>query len=227
MNHSLPRRSGLSRTAIQASMLTAAAIHAHAQPIEQIEYSIVWDKPVLMPGEVQTGHVWLKASPDIGSVVQWNTSPGTGQPATLMAIASSFIEIQNIANGLTGEIIQIWLDSGWDSGGAGMPPDPNGNWKTNFGQFGKPVNQNPNTNAAVSPYHFVWDPTGDYTPREVTYGINPTSGKVYLEVPGLSAWVGENAVKLGSQASFQVVPAPPSFMLILLGCGALGARRRA
>lgn len=200
------------------------SMSAVAQTIEQIEYSIVWDKPVLNAGEVQTGHVWLKVTPDIGAAVQWNTMPGTGQAATLMAIASSFIEILNISNGLSGEVTQSWLDSGWNSGGAGMPPDANGNWKTNFGQFGKPVNQSPNTNAAVSPYHFVWDPKGNYTPREVTYGINPTSGKVYLEVPGLAVWVGENAVKIGSQSSFQIVPGPGSVAL-LAGFVPLLARR--
>lgn len=209
---------------VVASLAAYATTMSHAQPIEQIEYSIVWDKPVLMPGEVQTGHVWLTVTPDIGSAVQWNTPPGTGQAATLMAIASSFIEFQNISNGLSGAITQIVLDPEWLSSGPGFQLDPNGNWKTNFGQVGKPLNQNPNTNAAVSPYHFVWDPKGNYTPREVTYAINPTSGKVFLEVPGISAWVGENALKIATQSSFQIVPGPGA-VAMFAGLVPLLARR--
>ncbi len=77
----IPRHASLALVVLAAGL----PISAIAQPIEQIEYSIVWDKPVLIPGEVQTGHVWLKVAPDIGSAVQWNTAPGTGQSATLMA----------------------------------------------------------------------------------------------------------------------------------------------
>lgn len=228
MNHSLPSRSRLSLAACHAIILAAGSICTHAQPTEQIEYSIVWDKPVLMPGEVQTGHVWLTLTPDIGSTVQWNAPPGTGQAATLKAIASSIFSVTNIENGLSGTMIQWSRLPEWEvSPNFGGNPDGNGGIKAvNIGQFGAPTNPNPNTNASVIVFWFKWDPLGNYSPRSVTYEVSATSGKVFLEVPGLAAWVGENAVKVGSQSSFQVVPAPTELGVSAIGLIGLTRRRR-
>ncbi len=210
---------GMSILTTLASSGTTVAI---AQPIEQIEYSIAWDKPVLMPGEVQTGHVWLKVTPDIGSAVQWNTMPGTGQAATLKAIASSIMNVTNVANGLTGSMTYWKQESGWNASQFGGKGDGNGGIKQiNVGQFADPW---ANTNPSVNVFLFVWDPLGDYAPRTVTYEVSATTGKVWLEVPGLSMWVGENAVKIASQSSFQIVPGPGAVVLFA-GLVPLLARR--
>ncbi len=228
MNHSLPSRSRLSLAGIHAITLAAVTLHTHAQPIEQIEYSIVWDKPVLMPGEVQTGYVWLTVTPDIGSTVQWNTPPGTGQSATLMAIASSILTIKNIENGLTGMLTKFDCEPKWVGAGQCFVvlDDKGGIQAANIGQFGLPSNPNPNTNQSAAVFWFNWDPMGDYTPRTVTYEGSATSGKVYLQVPGLPAWVGENVVKIGSQSSFQIVPTPMGLAVGAIGWIAMGRRRR-
>ncbi len=215
------------RVSTLAALPLNVATMAHAQPIEQIDYSIVWDKPVLMPGEVQTGHVWLKVTPDIGSTVQWNTKPGTGQAATLMAIAGSKFDLVNIQNGLTGKLVEWQLDSAWYLAGPGSPPDGKGGiLNINPGQFGKPINPSPNTNQSVSPFFFVWDPLGNYSPREVTYGFNPKTAEVWLDVPGLPNWVGEDAAMIATQSSFQIVPAPSTLAILVIGATALRTRRK-
>jgi hypothetical protein len=202
-----------------------AAGGAGAQPVEAMEYSIAWDKPVLAPGEVQTGHVWLTVTPEIGSAVQWNTAPGKGQDATLMAIASAFMKVINIENGMTGQITNFQVVTQWSPGQSFAQLDGNGGIKDiNAGQFGPPANPNPNTGQSAAVFWFKWDPMGDYTPRTVTYQALGTAAKVYLSVPGFASWVGENAEKISMQSSFQVVPAPGGIVMAV-GIVRLLARR--
>ena len=209
--------------------LIAAPTLVHAQAIETLEYSIVWDKPVLLPGEVQTGHVWIKVLPDIGAAVQWNTSPGKGQNGTIAAIASSIFAIKNIENGQTGSMFQWSREDEWEVSPnfGGQPDGQQGILGINIGQISPPLNTTPITSAVVNVFWFKWDPLGNYSPREITYGVNATSGKVYLNVPslGIPGWVGENAVLIGSQSSFQVIPAPAA-LILLFPCVPMIARRR-
>lgn len=175
---------------------------------QQVIYTIQWDTPVLESG-VANGAVFLTAAPPIGQEI-WCYMPCGGggfPPATAIskAIASSILDLVNIQNGATG-VLSWTVPSDFNAGNMMGTPDGNGGiLKSQAGQFGPPVNQNPNTNSTVKILDLTWDPLGDYSQRVVEFQTKSTSAKVYVDV-GLVSWVGDNAKRIDGKGGFLVRP---------------------
>ncbi len=209
--------------ALAVLAVAGLAAATNAQPIETLTYSVEWDLASISSG-ANTGGVYVTITPDIGTTTAWNTKPGTGQAGKLMAFASSIMNLLNTQNGTNGAL--TWSVP-TDVNAANLPgtDDGAGGIKlSQAGQFGPPVNPTPNTKQKVKILDLKWTlgVLGNY---DVSYATQSTSGKVFLDV-GLSAWVGENAVKVDGKGGFSVTPAPASLALLGLGGLVAGRRRR-
>lgn len=197
---------------------------ATAQPIETINFALQWDQSVLTSG-VATGSVYAFITPELGTNVAWNSLPGKGQPATLLSFGASVIDLLNLQNGLSGGL-------GWtvpsDVNFANIPgtPDGLGGIKGTTAMYMDGIIPNPNPPNPTKILDLVWDPQGDYSPRTVEYKVSPVTGKVFLSLEANpTTKVGENAVLIGSQSSFQVIPAPAA-AFVLAGGGLIAPRRK-
>ncbi len=199
---------------------------AGAQPLETITLSVEWEKAVIGPGETNVGHIVATVSPQIGSMVAWNTPPGTGQPGKLIAFASVIFDLQNAGNALNGAL--AWtVPSEFNIANKPGTPDGNGGIKgTTAGQFVGNPNPNPNYNQQVTVLNLSWKETSSVGAYDVLFATKLTSAKVGLDV-GLPGYVGENCVKIDGQGGFLVVPGPGVWAAMLaVPCVVLGRRRR-
>ncbi len=215
--HSIPR-SALALTTLASASLAQGPT---------MEFSVVWEHTVLTEG-VNKGAIYATIAPDIGSQIPWTTPPGTGQLGTLKAFAVAHLGFKGVQNGTTG-VLSWTLQSEFMISNKPMTSEPGGGfYPYPAGQFGLPVNPNPNTKQTVKLYDLAWDPKGDYSPREVLWQTStPPNPKVFLDV-GLGAWVGQYATPIHAPPEgFWVVPAPTSAagMLVLAGIGACRRRR--
>jgi hypothetical protein len=207
------------------ALAAAAGMATVASAQEGMTFSIKWDKAVVNNGEVQTGSVWATFTPPIGSNTNWNTPPGSGQPGTVEAFASSQGHLLNILNGTAGTL--AWtVPSAVNLANKPGTPDGNGGISTTqAGQFGPPANPTPLLDNPIKILDLMWTPS-NYSAKTVTYKFDGTSAKLWLDV-GLQAWVGENAIITDSgNTSFEVVPAPATLALLGLGGLVAGRRRR-
>ncbi len=205
------------------SVLAIVGLASAAQAQETLTYVIEWANASISQGS-NTGAVYAILDPVVGTKTTWNTPPGTGQAGTIMAFASSIFNTTGVQNATKGTLawtvptdVNAANKKGTDDGAGGITG-------TNAGQFGPPVNTNPNVGNKVKLLDLTWTITtaGNYT---VEYAIKSTSGKVFLDV-GLASWVGENATRTDKGASFNVTPAPASLALLGLGGLVAGRRRR-
>ena len=142
-----------------AGVCAALASVAVAQPIETIDFTVVWDKPEIGPGETNTGHVIATIGPKIGSIVAWNTPPGTGQAGKLLCFQSSTLDFVNVQNGLSGTIAWTVPSPLFNLGKLGSP-DGNGGItgsKTYQNYFSEP---SPNFGQWLSVLDLEWTANG-------------------------------------------------------------------
>ncbi len=202
-----------------------AASFAGAQPVESLTLTIEWDKPVIGPGETNTGKLLATVGPDLGTITAWNTKPGTGQAGTLKAFASAIFNFMGMENGLNGTF-QWTIPAEFNiSSKPGMMWPTGGAAGVNAGQFGHPANPQPNVNQTVTLLQFKWSETAGGGPYNVLFETELLSAKVYLDV-GLAAWVGENAVKIDGEGGFMVIPAPSAIAFAVPLFLVAGTRRR-
>ncbi len=195
---------------------------ATAQPIETMTYDVVWDLAQIEPGQTNKGQVLVTIFPDIGSKVAWNTAPGTGQPATLMAIAISFFDL--LGEGLAGTGTLEWTVpsdvNAYNTPGVAGPNGGITGVKTGQTCCANPF---PNTKQVVTLLDLAWTAPMDGPLGQVAYTTSVSQGKVYIDV-GLAAWVGETCVLNNGDGGFLVVPAPG--IATLVGAASLGAWQR-
>ncbi len=204
-------------------LAAAMAATARAQPLETITLSVEWEKAVIGPGETNVGHVVATVSPKIGSMVAWNTPPGTGQLGKLIGFLSSIFDLQNAGNALNGTLAWTVPSEFNVANKPGTPDGLGGINGTNAGQFLGNPNPNPNYSQQVTILNLTWKETSGVGAYDVLFATKLISAKVGLDV-GLSSYVPENAVKIDGQGGFGVVPGPGVAMLAF-AVPMLGRRR--
>lgn len=207
----------------QLSLVAVLGLAARglAQPLETITYSIEWDSPSVL--SVVTGSVYASITPDLGTTTAWNTKPGVGQSATLMRFKSSILDFVNVKNGMLGTL--TWTVPAELNVGVPGAPDGNGGIKSSqAGQFMPPTVPMPLPLQKVKVLELKWT-LNEPSPVifQVTFATKSSSAQVYLDA-GLASYVGENAVKVDGEDSFEVIPAPRSAALV--GLATLMTRRR-
>lgn len=223
-------RSGI-RFAQVCGVVVACAGMTFAQPVETLTFSIEWDKAVIAPGETNSGKVVATIGPELGTVTQWNSSPGTGQPGVLKALASLGLDFKNLSNGTNGSLSWKVNPDWWP--GSGIPPTPDGQGGIagiQFGQISPPLEPFPNLSAVIDVVTVKWTAAVSPMPAmpyEVMYGTKALWAKVFLDI-GLPSgqWVGENAVKIDGQGGFTVIPSPSVFAFGVFALGVFVQRRR-
>jgi hypothetical protein len=218
--------SGEMRTATVAiGLFFALRATSFAQPLEQLTFSVVWDKAVIAHGETNTGKVMATIGPGIGTITAWNTLPGKGQTGIIEAFASAIFHFKGMENGLNGTFSwTIPVEFNFSSL-PGVPWPTGGAMGVNAGQFGPPTYPNPNVKQTVTILEFAWHEVAGGGPYNVLFEAEATSAKVYLDV-GLNSWVGENAVKLNGEGGFSVIPAASTAWPVVAGLAVLARRRR-
>ncbi len=194
---------------------------AGAQLTPTFTYTIEWENAPL-PGVAAKGGVYVMCE-EIGKDIQWFTPPGTGQWGEAKAFASTIYSVVNVQNATTGTL--SWTVPA-EFSISQKPGDGDGNGgisSIHGGQFGPPLNTNPVVDNKVKVLTLEWMTTDFSTYRFVEWTTKATSGKVYLDV-GLSAWVGQNVIKVDGSGGFWVVPAPGG--LALMGLAGVAAMRR-
>ncbi len=206
------------------SAILASACSAHAQPIETLTFSIEWENDVTPTNPTAKGAVWATISPEIGAAVAWNTGAGKGQAATLLAFAFSLFDTINSKNGSTGTLAWTVPNKVNGPNKQGTPDGNGGITGTLSGQFAPPLNYDPILDQKVKLLGLAWT-TNDFSSRSVEFATRVAWGKVYIEVPGISAWIGEGAVVADGSGGFLVVPVPP-VLGVLMALVAAARRRR-
>lgn len=214
------------RTLGSVLLIAGHASLALAQPLETLTLTIAWDKPVIAPGEANSGAIYATASPEIGSTTAWNTPPGMGQPGMVKAFASTIFDFTSLQNGAKGTLAWTRNPEFAISLVDPKPDGAGGFTSANLGQFGLPVNPSPNVNGTVKLVDLQWIAASKVPPEPlaVVYQTKAATAKIFLEV-GLTAWVGESAIKIDGQGGFTVIPAPTA-TAIALPALLLATRRR-
>jgi hypothetical protein len=210
-----------------ALALAAGAAHAQSGPTPEITFTIEWQGEVVSPSSPTIkGFVYADLYPDPGTIIYiQGPLPGKGQNGEVKTFASSILDLLNLQNGLTGTL--NWTVPP-EFGIAGLPGTPDGNGGitgSTAGQFGPPINPNPVITGKAKVLELTWT-TSDFTFRNVLFGTNAKSGKVFADV-GLpnGAWIGASATILNGQGGFSVIPAPGLLATLCAGVF-LAARRR-
>ncbi len=209
--------SGMGRLASVVSVSAAAGWLA-CQPAlgdNSIRLEIRLSDAVLTPGEVQHIEVWAYTDPKFGHsffhpIYGWETSNGFG---------ATFFDLDNRANGETGEFVDILASS--NELAIFDPGVSQSGGVSGVIAVGHPCVFGPNPNDLL-----VWSATwvpDDYATREVAFSTLTTKSKIatlhdFCYLP----WPSED-----SCASFKVVPAPGGAAAFLsLGAAGLPRRRR-
>ncbi len=201
-----------------------AVAGAGAQPLESIDFTVVWDKAVIAPDETNTGHVIATIGPEIGSIVAWNTPPGTGQLGELRCFGWGKLDFVNKQHAELGKLSWAFPAS-FMVLGKGVP---NGSGSVSGLEMKQSWNfPSPNFGQSLAVVDVQWTAPA-VTPTEpyfVEYTTNIIFATAALDV-GLSDWVHEKAVFTNGMGGFVVTPAPAGFALIGVAAGWVRRRRR-
>lgn len=199
---------------------------AQAQPEPEITFSIEWQGEVVSPSSPTIkGFVYADIYPKPGTIIYIKGPlPGKGQTGEVKTFASSILDLLNLQNGLSGTL--NWTVPP-EFGIAGLPGTPDGNGGiagSSAGQIGPPINPNPVMTGKAKVLELTWT-TSDFTLRNVLFGTNGKSAKVFADI-GLSSggWIGASATIVNGQGGFSVIPTPG--ILTTFGVGMILATRR-
>jgi hypothetical protein len=207
----------------------AAGVY-HAQGyVGEAQYTIEWNdngnkNGVVEPGEKAIGKIYVSFSPGNGT---WFTLP-SGTQAQIRALHTVVLGVAPMS----------------DTGGKLVPKDvfpfsPTGAPDYYSGntikevirlQLAKPVFPQMTFDNPAHVLDAIWDPEGDYTPREVKYQVDGQGTLVFYEIPPFPGAWGGNAPFLSLDSpitSFQVVPGPGVLWLGLVTAGIAARRGRA
>ncbi len=212
-------------------MWCACAVHCTgvARAQETVTLDIRFADPLLTPGESQHIEVWGILEPGIGATAIWNTNGGTGQLGEVWGIAGAKFDFTSVSNGHTGSFSGLTLNPEfvftYPPPSPGVP-DGEGNVRDVAFVLSPDLGAIKTSNPVLL-WSCEWTPTG-YVPRTIGFTTQVMAGPdVFLRVnpngflAEYDTWTG-----ISPSASFQVVPAPGSALLLGLGLLPLSRRRR-
>lgn len=199
--------------------LLAAVFPSFAPAQETITLDVRLAHATLLPGQSQTVEVWASYAPGPGTLVPWTTPPGQGQMLPVSGFGEAYFDLLNVANAHTGAWSNFMVNPWVNLPGFVATTDPLGNVRgiyaaTIFTGLGTPLHL----------WSATWTPEPGLGPREVAlqtqYLFPPRILLGTTTIGASQEWTG-----VDGSASFLVVPAPAT-VLLLAAAGGLAPRRR-